>query len=441
MRVTESIPQDPLIGTIVNGWLLTERINRGKSAVVYVGSKDGQTCAVKIFDTSLVERFGKDIQLKRIGRELTLIGKHHPNLVTIHDGGECKLTGHLFIVMDRLVCDNLADQITQIDRSAIGSIISQIAGAAEFLESLGLAHRDIKPENIAYDPKHQKAVLLDFGVIRPVALSDGTDTALLKRFVGTLRYASPEFLERREADTSAGWRAVTFYQLGAVLHDLIMRRRLFDNYEEPFVLLADAIRRDSPKVSATDVPPRLSKLAMDCLVKNPEFRLQLVTWDDFRDNQVERDPAATARSHLAKLAVRHQSDPPAILPPPVDRQVVLKQLAADLDLQVRRCAQSSQLPPAEFNYNVDTTRMSVSYRLSFSQAPSLGLKSGTNIDFTLEVISPEEAIVKLYATYAAAEPGAMPSEAEEIYAGVYQQIAFEGCIDATIPRAIASANP
>ena len=35
----------------------------------------------------LVERFKRDVQLERIRRERTLIGKHHPNLVQIFGGG------------------------------------------------------------------------------------------------------------------------------------------------------------------------------------------------------------------------------------------------------------------------------------------------------------------------------------------------------------------
>jgi hypothetical protein len=69
-------------------------------------------------------------------------------------------------------------------------------------------------------------MVMDFGVIRPVGepgITDGDQ----RPFIGTLQYSSPEFLFRTEADTPEGWRALTFYQLGAVLHDLIMRQRIF----------------------------------------------------------------------------------------------------------------------------------------------------------------------------------------------------------------------
>ena len=46
-------------------------------------------------------------------------------------------------------------------------------------------------------------------------------------FLGTLRYASPEFLLRREQDSPDGWRAVTTYQIGTVLYEMIHVSRVF----------------------------------------------------------------------------------------------------------------------------------------------------------------------------------------------------------------------
>jgi serine/threonine-protein kinase RIO1 len=75
-----------LLGKTVGGWLIQKYINHGKSAVVFLAQRSGQEAALKIFDPEIVERYGRDVQLKRINRELSLVGKSHPNLAAIYAG-------------------------------------------------------------------------------------------------------------------------------------------------------------------------------------------------------------------------------------------------------------------------------------------------------------------------------------------------------------------
>src|SRR5690606_400695 len=126
-------------------------------------------------------------------------------------------------------------------------------------------------------------------------------------FVGTLRYSSPEFLLRAEQDTLEGWRAITFYQLGAVLHDLIMRRPLFAEFTEPFALLVEAVKSQRPEIHADDVPPELVLLAQNCLAKSPEARLALVSWNDFLAPPGTRRPADAARERVRKRTLLNRS--------------------------------------------------------------------------------------------------------------------------------------
>jgi len=64
-----------------------------------------------------------------------------------------------------------------------------------------------------------------------------------------------------------------FYQLGAVLHDLLMRRPLFDGYE-PEANLIDAVLRVVPDVRGTEEQQDLVRLCKACLQKDPALRLQ-----------------------------------------------------------------------------------------------------------------------------------------------------------------------
>ncbi len=268
-----------LKGREIGGWEIFDYINHGKSAVVLKAQRKGEEAAIKVFDAELIERFGRETQLIRIQREKELIGKGHPNLIEIKDGGECRDTCSIYLVMEYLPWRNLNQVLAELPRDKIFPILQQIASAAEHLEKIGLAHRDIKPENIGVADDFSQAKLLDLGVLRPVGLSEITDEHDQKVFVGTLRYSPPELLYRQEADTEEGWRAITFYQIGAVLYDMIMKQPIFNEYSDPYARLVDAVKNETPDIKAEDVDSEIILIASSCLVKEPQTRLSLVNWD------------------------------------------------------------------------------------------------------------------------------------------------------------------
>lgn len=282
---------DSLQGKTVGGWTVDGFFGNGKSAVVLPAVRDGKEGAIKVFHPELVERYGKDAQLERILRERSLVGSEHPNLVRIFDGGECPVTNHLYVVMERLPYENLYQVLRKVPLEAVPRLISQVASAARFLEDRGLVHRDIKPENIAITSDWSRAILMDLGVIRPIGASNLTDVDQ-RLFIGTLRYSSPEFLLRKEEDSVEGWRAVTFYQLGAVLHDMLMGTILFKEHSEPFSLLVEAVKTVVPTIYSPDA--RSVTLANHCLIKNPATRRELVDWSRFSDSPTENSSNVTA---------------------------------------------------------------------------------------------------------------------------------------------------
>lgn len=281
----------------VGGWQVEGYFGKGKSAVVLPAKKDGVEAAIKVFHRELVERYGKTIQLERILREKSLIGAEHPNLVQILDGGECPVTGHLYVVMEKLQYKNLHDVIKIVPVTAVPILIEQVASAARFLEDRGLAHRDIKPENIAVTDDFSRAILLDLGVLRPIGNSNLTDLDQ-RSFIGTLRYSSPEFLLRIEEDKLEDWRSITFYQLGAVLHDMLMHKVLFDEHSEPYSRLVEAVKSVVPEIHAEDA--RCVTLANHCLVKSSVTRLELVSWASFQNTPATESASASASRERIK---------------------------------------------------------------------------------------------------------------------------------------------
>lgn len=407
-----------LIGQNIGGWLIQKHIGQGKSAVVFRAEQDGQCAALKVFDPELVLRFGKNIQLARIDRERSLIGESHENLVKIFDGGECAQSGYLYVAMEFINAHNLEDSLTLVPRNKITSILKQIASAARFLEGKELAHRDIKPSNIAVLADFSRAVLLDLGVLRPFEDPNLTDEDA-RNFIGTLRYSSPEFLVRKEEDSEEGWRAITFYQLGAVLHDMIMRKPLFDEFSEPFAVLVEAVKSEKPVIYADDIHPDLILLAQNCLVKAPRPRLSLVSWSDFEFAPDLRKSAESAKERVKKRALLTRTESKAAeVPDRPSRKQLVNRITDHIDNIIRNeCAGNESFPRMEIKKKTDD---GIFVNVIFSTSRDLGLLRQLSIRFDCELVDESTMSITILSSACLLPDGAShcdPSSCAKVFRG------------------------
>lgn len=400
---------EEIVGKFIGGWFIDRYINSGKSAIVLEGNKDGQQAAVKVFDPELVDRFGKQAQIKRIERELSLVGKSHPHLVKVFDGGECKASGYLFIAMEFIDAPNLGCSLEIIPREKICLIISQIASAARFLEEMNLAHRDIKPENISISTDFSSATLLDLGVLRPFGDSNLTDEDA-RVFVGTLRYSSPEFLLRKECDSIEGWRSITFYQLGAVLHDLIMKRPIFSEFTEPYALLVDAVKSEKPEIYSSDVNPDLILLAQNCLVKNPMARLDLVKWNDFEILcNTSRSLPGSAKERVEKRALQYNYQTGSKKSENKTQKQIETCISEKIESVIRKeCVGNKACPPISIKIDIDDL---IKIKVIFAAANRLGLPKGLSIQFGCEIIDVSVITLRIMAS-ACLSSGDLPEKSQ-----------------------------
>ena len=345
-----------LAGTAVGGWTVGKYLGNGASGLVVRAEKDGQQGALKIIDPEIVERHGEAQQLARVERERDLTGHKHPYLVKILDGGTCVTSGYLFLVMELLdmsVHMTLTEAVATLPRERIRPLIGQIADAARFLlEDHGLAHRDIKPDNIMIARDFSRAILLDLGVARPLAPSADAGTG--DAFVGTTRYSPPEYVFRREEDTPEGWRSVTFYQLGAVLHDMVMRRPIFCDVQAPAAAVIEAVLNRTPMLDVLDVEQHLVSIARWCLEKDWRLRLRLVDWRGFSEAPPAANPAVAKERLRSRMQLtRHlQVDAQDGYAAPSRR--VLERLGAEFAEFVRRiCTESEVFPPVDIRPAMD----------------------------------------------------------------------------------------
>ncbi|MBY0575008.1 MAG: protein kinase [Gallionellaceae bacterium] len=252
-------------------------LGKGGSATVYEATRDGGKFALKIFDKAALEEFGGG-ETTRISRQLELRDHKIENLIKIFDGGYDDEEETYFLVMEYLPWPSLEKSIGQLPDEAIPSLIGQLAKAAKDLEELGVVHRDIKPANIHVSEDFKLLKLLDLGVMQPIEPSQDVSEG---RFVGTLRYAPPEFLLRKEKRDLDGHRAITFYQIGGVLHDMLMKKPLFEEHSKPKAALYKAVEFVTPDIVVDKQMDYWAALADSCLAKDPRHRVKNVSWNDF----------------------------------------------------------------------------------------------------------------------------------------------------------------
>lgn len=365
-----------LKGQSVGDWLVGDYIGNGASAVVATATRGDQEAALKLIDPEMVERYGANQQLQRVKLQRSLRDHNQPNIVKIFDGGCCAQTKYLYLVMQKLTLPTLTSVVPDFPRHRIGVIIEQLAKAARYLECRSIVHRDIKPDNILITPDFTKAFLLDLGVVRFVAGEERSDGGTADEFLGTTRYSPPEFVARDEEDSTDGWRAVTFYQLGAVLHDMIMCRRLFDEINGPPAKLIDAVRTMQPVIEAGDVPSHLLSLARFCLQKHWRHRLELLRWDDF-SSVPPIAVSGAAKDRIKRRLEWKRDDQNAIGEEPVqvreaERRKLLEKAGGRIASAVREaCLQGSLFPPVEVSNVAEEGLQRISIRTGPSKRHNL----------------------------------------------------------------------
>ena len=274
----------------------------GTSQVFSIHGPDGDR-ALKLYNLKFSSGALGAIEKKRIDRQVELGVNDCPYLIDVFEGGEFE--GHLFLLMNRAPGRELAKCLREIPRAKIRSIVDQVAQALIFLRLRGLCHRDVKSANVFISHDFGHATLLDLSVTRdvndPVGL--GTDQDNQLPVVATARYSPPEYLFRLLDPTPDAWHALDVYQLGGLLHDLIMREPLFEteflSSRENRYRFAWIVATVSPSVNATDVDRDLIFLARRALDKDWKKR-SLLKLENFLANEDNQQALALSAIGLGR---------------------------------------------------------------------------------------------------------------------------------------------
>jgi len=276
-------------------WSVRDRLGTGGTAPVFeIDSPEGLR-ALKIYDESFSVGDKGEIELNRLEQQLTLRGHDCSSLVQVYEGG--KFEERIYLLMSRAPGRELEKCLKDVPRSKIRQIVDQVARAAIFLQSKKLCHRDIKSANIFVSDDFSQATLLDISVIRNIhdPVGAGSDRDGRLPVLATARYSPPEYLFRLLEPGPKLWHALNIYQLGGLLHDLIMREPLFqeeylkssDNRYRFAWIIATAI----PGIEADDVDQDLVFTARQALDKDWERRSALSLQDFLAESDIRQDRA------------------------------------------------------------------------------------------------------------------------------------------------------
>lgn len=213
--------------------------------------------------------------LKRFEREATAASAlGHPGLVAVHDFNRTE-EGLAFLVMDLLEGETLLQRLERygsLPWAAAQRIVLEIGDALACAHEHGLLHRDVKPANIFLAQGangNERAVLLDFGLVKPVQQASRSRVTASGVAVGTPLYMSPEQARGEPIDQRSD-----LYSLAAVLYEVLTGTPVFFDTTLPAVY-ARLLNDPAPKISS--VVPSAGSLGLDdvfarALAKDPRQR-------------------------------------------------------------------------------------------------------------------------------------------------------------------------
>jgi hypothetical protein len=271
----------PLPLPALPGYEILEILGIGGMGVVYRARQQGteQEVALKMMRADWVSRLSEEARreaVEQVRVEVKAAARlRHPNRVRVLLLGEHE--GLPYYVMELVQGRSLAELAKRsggVSQAATAKYLAGVAEAVHEAHGRGILHRDLKPHNILIEEHSDEALLTDFGLAKmsvptaDQAAGDAQSVRSQARLAGTIPYMSPEHTRDADAVTEAS----DVYSLGATFYDLLTGRPPFQG--EPGELL-ERIRYQRPAPPRTrraDVNPRLERICLKCLEKDPGRR-------------------------------------------------------------------------------------------------------------------------------------------------------------------------
>jgi serine/threonine-protein kinase len=261
------------VGQLLRGTYRIEAIvGRGGMGLVYAArhERTGRRYAVKTLLPG--SPIGPDA-LRRFEREAAAASAlGHPNIVAVHDFDRTP-GGTFFMVMDYVDGETLEQRIARVGSvpwSEAKRIALDLASALAAAHAHGLLHRDVKPANVILARgTPERAMLVDFGLVKPVEEAATSRVTRTGAAVGTPMYMSPEQARGEEIDVRSD-----VYALAATVFELVTGAPPFFDRTLAGVY-AKLLTTRAPRASTVGgggVPPELDAVLDRALAKHPGDR-------------------------------------------------------------------------------------------------------------------------------------------------------------------------
>jgi len=234
VEVVHADPTDPLIGRMIDEYLIVDLIGAGGFGTVYLALQTPimMKSALKLMGHRKSDAVSGEELANKFKREAAALASlTHPNVVRLLKF--CVHLGRPYLVMEfveggRTLKDEINRLVAegkQMEPDVVPHIFRQILNALDAAHSEQIVHRDIKPENVMLQEVHGDRYfvkVLDFGLAK--FTEERTDTSIL---VGTPVYMAPEQITKKNIGP---W--TDLYALGVMVFELVTGRRTYSRARE-----------------------------------------------------------------------------------------------------------------------------------------------------------------------------------------------------------------
>lgn len=252
----------------VSGYKIIERINEGKSSVVYRGiDESNRKCILKVIKSDKADLE----QINKIINEYETVKNINSNGV-IKTYGLKQIQGNTILILEdfnALSLKSFLKNSSIIDVQTFLKIAVKIASSLEEIHRHNIIHGDIKPDNILINPENLQIKLTDFG------FSFNSDSKNNKKFIDNLekenlKYISPEQTGRMNQEIDI---RTDFYSMGIVFYEMLMGSTPFNSDDVMEIIHQHIAKKPfSPNEINSLIPKSVSEIIMKLLEKNVNER-------------------------------------------------------------------------------------------------------------------------------------------------------------------------
>ncbi len=237
--------------------------------IVYVARDPGlgRTVALKVIQPAAEAGELRAFEERFIEEARIAAALQHPGIVVVHEMGRDPASGVLFIALELLRGQTLADLAREgpVAWPVVMRIVAQVARALGHAHGNGVVHRDIKPANVIVLPSGE-AKVTDFGIARLENARQRLTSA--GEFIGTPLYTAPEQARVEDVDGRAD-----IFSLASVAYALLTGRPPFMAPTIPGIV--HRVVYDDPEPPSRLVPGLpldVERLLTRALAKDPDGR-------------------------------------------------------------------------------------------------------------------------------------------------------------------------